>query len=83
MAADTITDADALDAIASMLRDPQWGVGMLEDIAVLVAATGRSVEGTCALCGHPADGSPDDERCETEGCECRIVHTSQSTWDRH
>jgi hypothetical protein len=34
----------ALDVIAEMLRDPEWGVGMLEDIADLVRGTGRSVE---------------------------------------
>lgn len=36
-------DAGALDAIREMLRDPEWGVGMLEDIAELVKATGRDV----------------------------------------
>ena len=35
-----IPDADALDAIAHMLRDPEWGVGMLEDIEQWVSATG-------------------------------------------
>lgn len=35
-------NARALDAIAEMLRDPQWGVGMLEDIAELVERTGRT-----------------------------------------
>lgn len=39
------TDAKALDAIARILRDPEWGVGMLEDIADLVRETGRDVEG--------------------------------------
>lgn len=34
----------ALDEIAELLRDPEWGVGMLEDIAVVVSATGRSLE---------------------------------------
>lgn len=38
-------NAYALDRIAYMLRDPDWGVGMLEDIAELVVATGRDVEG--------------------------------------
>jgi hypothetical protein len=37
-------DAVVLDAIAHMLRDPDWGVGMLEDIAGLVADTGRSLD---------------------------------------
>ena len=37
-------DALALDAIAHWLRDPDWGVGMLEDIAAAVAVTGRSLE---------------------------------------
>lgn len=40
-----MTDAQALDDIAEMLCDPDWGVGMLEDIAQIVAATGRDVEG--------------------------------------
>lgn len=34
----------ALDEIAEMLRDPDWGVGMLEDIADIVRRAGRSVE---------------------------------------
>lgn len=34
----------ALDEIAEMLRDPDWGAGMLEDIADIVRRTGRSVE---------------------------------------
>lgn len=37
-------DARAVEAIAEMLRDPEWGVGMLEDIAELVRGTGRTVE---------------------------------------
>jgi hypothetical protein len=39
-------DGRALDAIAHMLRDPDWGAGMLEDIAELVTGTGRSTTGT-------------------------------------
>jgi hypothetical protein len=40
----TITsDTEALDAIAQILRDPEWAVGMLEDIAEHVEATGRSI----------------------------------------
>lgn len=38
-------DAQALDAIAHMLRHPEWAVGMLEDIAELVAETGRDLAG--------------------------------------
>jgi hypothetical protein len=37
------SDAAALDEIAYMLRDPAWGVGMLEDIAEIVKATGRDL----------------------------------------
>lgn len=37
-------NARALDAIALILRDPDWGVGMLEDIALILRRTGRSVE---------------------------------------
>jgi hypothetical protein len=81
MAGDTITDAGALDAIACMLRDPQWGVGMLEDIADLVSATGRTIQGTCASCGHIAYDGP-DEQCEADGCVCP-EHEQQATWDRH
>ena len=36
-------DKSALDRIQEMLRDPEWGVGMLEDIAHLVNMTGRDV----------------------------------------
>jgi hypothetical protein len=39
-----VTDAAALSAIQYMLRDPDWGVGMLEDIAEIVGSTGRTVE---------------------------------------
>lgn len=46
-----LPDAHALDRIA--LRDPDWGVGILEDIAEIVAATGRTVDG---------DGRPTWER---------------------
>ena len=38
-----MTDDDALDLIAHWLRDPDWGVGMLEDIAAVVATTGRDL----------------------------------------
>ena len=37
-------DKTALDRIQEMLRDPEWGVGMLEDIAYLVNMTGRDVQ---------------------------------------
>ncbi len=44
VAAPTMTDAAALDEIAEMLRDPEWSSAMLEDIACLVRASGRTVE---------------------------------------
>jgi hypothetical protein len=37
-------DKTALDQIQEMLRDPEWGVGMLEDIAEIVNRTGRDTE---------------------------------------
>jgi hypothetical protein len=37
------SDASALDRIARILRDPEWGVGMLEDIGEIVTGTGRSI----------------------------------------
>ena len=85
-----LTDAAALDAIADMLRDPEWGVGMLEDAADIALRTGRSIQGTCGSCGHPADGTF-DERCASDGCPCpqreavgvAVEHTPQPTWDRH
>jgi hypothetical protein len=46
-----MTDDAALDLIAHWLRDPDWGVGMLEDIAEVVATTGR----TLAPITDPAD----------------------------
>lgn len=82
-AAETTTavgDRDTLDAIADMLRDPQWGVGMLEDIAELVSCTGRSIQGTCASCDHPADEFSGE--CTADGCACPR-HEPQPTWDRH
>jgi hypothetical protein len=39
-----LTDAPALNEIQEMLRDPEWSVGMLEDIRELVNRTGRSCE---------------------------------------
>lgn len=38
-------DKAALDLIQHMLEDPDWGVGMLEDIAELVESTGRDCKG--------------------------------------
>jgi hypothetical protein len=38
------SDGFVLDQIAEMLRDPEWGVGMLEDIRDLVNRTGRTCE---------------------------------------
>jgi hypothetical protein len=76
-----VTDGRALDGIAHMLRDPEWGVGMLEDIADLVSGTGRSIQGVCAACSHPAYNTF-DERCEADGCACPR-HEQGPTWDRH
>lgn len=57
-AADTAAadDAETLDQIQWMLRDPEWGVGMLEDIADLLRRNGRSV-----------DSLPDPEDPHAEG----------------
>lgn len=77
----TESDADALDRIAHILRDPEWGVGMFEDIADVVSDTGRTIQGTCASCGHIAYGGR-DEQCEADGCVCP-EHEQQATWDRH
>ena len=38
----TLTDADALDQVAELLRDPEWAPGMLEDVRDKVEETGRS-----------------------------------------
>jgi hypothetical protein len=53
----------ALDQVAYMLCDPQWGAGMLEDIADLVRATGRSVENI-----------PDPDDPESEGISTWARH---------
>ena len=34
-------DTPALDRINAILSDPEWGVGMLEDICAIVRGTGR------------------------------------------
>lgn len=39
-----LSDTAAIAIIAEWLRDPEWGVGMLEDIADAVRSTGRPVE---------------------------------------
>jgi hypothetical protein len=36
------TDKTALDKINYMLSEPDWGVGMLEDICAIVRRTGRT-----------------------------------------
>lgn len=36
-------DRRALDRIQYMLRDPEWGVGMLEDIAGILVESGREM----------------------------------------
>lgn len=41
--AEILPDLVVLDAIAHILRDPDWAPGMLEDIAELVAGTGRDL----------------------------------------
>lgn len=40
----TVTDDVALNRIQEMLRDPEWGTGMLEDIADIIRATDRAVD---------------------------------------
>jgi hypothetical protein len=35
-------DGSSLDRINEMLSDPEWGVGMLEDICAIVRSTGRA-----------------------------------------
>jgi hypothetical protein len=40
------SDSAAIDRIAHWLCDPEWGVGMLEDIADVITATGRDLTGT-------------------------------------
>jgi hypothetical protein len=39
-----LTQDEALFAIAEMLMDPDWGVGMLEDIAEIVTRAGYSID---------------------------------------
>jgi len=39
-----MTDREALNRIAQGLRTPEWSVSFLEDIALLVAETGRDVD---------------------------------------
>ncbi|MCL4423103.1 MAG: hypothetical protein M1115_08065 [Actinobacteria bacterium] len=43
-AAGSDKDGAALDQIAHILCDPEWGVGMLEDIAHILTQSGRSLE---------------------------------------
>lgn len=39
-----MTDAEALDALAYILSAPSWSVSFLEDIACVVAQSGRSTD---------------------------------------
>jgi predicted RNA-binding Zn-ribbon protein involved in translation (DUF1610 family) len=49
---DTLTARAALDAIAQLLRDPRWGLAMLEDIGELVTRTGRDLTGDGSTTWH-------------------------------
>lgn len=86
-------DNHAMEEIAEMLRDPEWGVGMLEDIADIVRRTGREVEDImeCDWCGerlHQEGGdgdwlSPDGHTlCWPDGDRLHEA-VAQSTWARH
>jgi hypothetical protein len=57
------SDAETLDAIQWMLRDPEWGVGMLEDIADRLRRNGRTVENL-----------PDPEDPHAEGLATWVRH---------
>jgi len=79
------TDAQALDAIAHMLRDPEWAVGMLEDIAEIISATSRTIEERCGSCGHPRHAVPcatGQSPCYADGCAC-VRYEPLRTWERH
>ncbi|SOD72868.1 hypothetical protein SAMN05892883_2191 [Jatrophihabitans sp. GAS493] len=39
------SDSAAIDRIAHWLCDPEWGLGMLEDIADVITSTGRDLTG--------------------------------------
>ena len=69
---DNLPDNRALDIIAYLLKDPDWGPGMLEDIAELVIRSGRSVETICHLAGEEGEDIND---CST--------HEHEHTWSRH
>lgn len=49
----TETDAGALNRIQRILRDPEWGSGMLEDIGEIIVATGRSIDDLLDEEGEP------------------------------
>ena len=69
---DNLPDNRALDIIAYLLKDPDWGPGMLEDIAELVIRSGRSVENICLITGEEGENIND---CST--------HEHEHTWSRH
>jgi hypothetical protein len=61
-------DRKALNEIAEMLRDPRWGLGMLEDIAEILARTGRSVK------NYP------DDRVREEAARHRDIIAGLKAW---
>lgn len=48
----SLSDSQAVERIAHWLRDPNWGAGMLEDIAAAITDTGRDLNGD----GNPTWG---------------------------
>jgi hypothetical protein len=74
-----VSDHHALNQIAYWLRDPDWGAGLLEDIAAVVASTGRPprdcAEGHVLLCDgcfQQLTGQP--ARCQAQ-CSQPPGHT--------
>ena len=75
-----LTDADALDAIAHMLRDPEWGVGMLEDIAPVCDRHRAELRGHLRrVRPRRAAGRRAARRTGAPAPE----HEPEQTWDRH
>jgi len=88
-------NARALDNLAVMFQDPEWGSGMLEDVAEQVGATGRPLEvydedGDWEMAegdGRPPTGDPvprsTTTRCSTRwrpGCANRSGVTDPRCW---
>lgn len=76
---------DAVDRIAELLRDPQWGVGMLEDIEQIIKKAGGDTQTRyflvawhCVSLDQLPSDAPLDPRFDPENLPNDIAHWHQT-----